>query len=227
MNASRAVGIGTAVALIASTACTDTPTDAPPSDQTLVPQASRTESAPNSRGATVLRADLDELNESGADGQVTVVMKDGGLMVTLQARGVSPDLPHAQHIHIGGTNTCPTAAMAGEDGMISTIDGAPAYGGVRVSLTTEGDVSAGSALAVPRFPVANGAGVMTYQRRFELPEEVTPMEVEMGVVVVHGISELFGDPAAYDGEPRSSLDPTLPLEATVPTLCGKLTSPET
>lgn len=223
-------GLGSlGLSLMIAAACSDgTPTE--PLNQEAVEAPGGSAATPSAaasgqRQATVLRADLDELNDSGADGQVTVVVKNDGLMVTLNARGVSSSLPHAQHIHIGGTNSCPTASLAGADGLISTLEGAPAYGAVQVSLTTEGDVSAASGLAVDRFPVANGAGVVTYQRRFDLPTGVTAEEVMDGVIVVHGISELFGDPAAYDGAPRSSLTNALPLEATIPTLCGKLTSP--
>jgi hypothetical protein len=47
-------------------------------------------------------------------------------------------------------------------------------------------------------------------------------DIPAGVIVQHGISELFEDPTQYDGEPRSSLNPDLPLEATIPTNCGEL-----
>ena len=52
---------------------------------------------------------------------------------------------------------CPSLAAAGDDGLIDTLDGLPAYGGILVSLTTEGGTGAaldGDALALDRFPVA-------------------------------------------------------------------------
>ena len=172
--------------------------------------------------AQTFQADLAPLNNSGSSGRATVTVTGSTVTVNIESRGVSDGLPHAQHIHIGGTNTCPTPTAAGEDNLIDTAEGQPSYGAVEVSLTTEGDVGADSALAVERFPVATNGGTLNYQRTFELPEGVTVEDVRKGVIVQHGISKVFGDEAQYDGEPRSSLSQDLPLEATIPTNCGKL-----
>ncbi len=172
-------------------------------------------------------AQLSPLNRSGDSGSASVSLTGNQLTVRVETSGVSPNAPHAQHIHIGGTNTCPPASAAGQNeprDLIDTAEGQPSYGEVRVSLTTQGATGADSALAVERFPTADGSGRYLYTRTFDLPSGVTADDVRRGVVVVHGISELFGDRAAYDGDPRSSLKPDLPLEATIPTLCGKLTS---
>lgn len=167
-------------------------------------------------------AQLAQLNGSGASGFVTIEVDGNELEVELTVSGVSAGLPHAQHIHIGGQGTCPTIeADTSGDGLINTAEGQPAYGGVQVSLTTTGDVSAASALAVDRFPVPGGNSY-TYSRTFTLPDGVSASDLTNGVVVVHGISELFNNPNAYDGTPRSSLTDTLPLEATIPTACGPL-----
>jgi LPXTG-motif cell wall-anchored protein len=103
-----------------------------------------------------------------------------------------------------------------------TKEGQPAYGPVMVSLTTEGDVSMQSGLAVDRFPVADANGNVNYSRTFQLPEGVTAQDIDKGVIVQHGISKLFGDPNQYDGDKVISLDPSLPLEATIPATCGKI-----
>jgi hypothetical protein len=87
-------------------------------------------------------------------------------------------------------------------------------------------VTAASGLAVDRFPTADADGSYVYERTFELPAGTVPTDLLDGVVVVHGISELFGDDAAYDGEPRSSINPDLPLEATIPALYGELVEGE-
>ncbi|MBW3614535.1 MAG: hypothetical protein KY439_04390 [Actinobacteria bacterium] len=177
------------------------------------------------KGAQALKATLAPLNRSGANGTATAAMKDGQLAVTVTANGVSPTLPHAQHIHIGGRNECPDAdagnASEPKD-LIDTAEGQPAYGPVKVSLTTEGGVGEDDALAVPRFPTADARGNYTYTRTFDLPPGTTADDVKNGVVVVHGISKLFADQAKYDGAPKSSLNPSLPLEATIPALCGRL-----
>ena len=175
-----------------------------------------------------ITAQLNPLNTSGSSGTATVVVNGNQVTVTIEARGLSPNLPHAQHIHIGGQNICPTNAADDDgDGLINTVEGQPFYGPVQVSLTTTGDVSANSALAVDRFPVAAADGSLSYSRTFQLPAGVTLADLRNGVIVQHGISELFGDPTQYDGEPRSSLTPDLPLEATIPSNCGKLVLADT
>lgn len=166
---------------------------------------------------------LGSLNNSGSTGTVYVTAEGNQAHVKIVSSGLSPNLPHAQHIHIGAAGVCPdiTADMDG-DGLINTVEGAPFYGGVGVSLTTEGDTSPDSTVAVDRMPVAGADGTVVYERTVPIPEGMNPADLENGVIVQHGISELFDDPTAYDGAPRSSLAETLPLEATIPTNCGPL-----
>jgi hypothetical protein len=172
---------------------------------------------------TMYQANLTALNKSGDSGNSTVTLHVDGNKVTVRTTSTSPELPHAQHIHIGGRNQCPTTnADANNDGFIDTKEGEPDYGPVEVSLTTTGDVSKDSAIAVDRFPTANADGTVTYERVITLPEGVSEDDVANGVIVQHGISELFDDKAKYDGEKKSSLKEDLPLEATVPATCGKL-----
>ncbi len=170
---------------------------------------------------------LSPLNRSGDSGSASVSLNGNQLTVRVETTGSSPNVPHAQHIHIGGTNTCPPATAGSQNeprNLIDTAEGQPSYGEVRISLTTTGATDADSALAVERFPTADGTGRYLYTRTFDLPSGVTADDVRRGVIVVHGISELFGGQAAFDGEPRSSLKPDLPLEATIPALCGNLTT---
>ena len=169
---------------------------------------------------------LAPLNRSGGSGSVTIDVDGDQVTVRLEANGVSPNLPHAQHIHIGGRNVCPppgAGATHPPTDLIDTVEGQPFYGGIEVSLTTEGDLGAASGLAVERFPTAEADGSYVYERTFALPEGVTVDDLGDGVIVVHGISTLFDDATKYDGEPRSSLAPDMfPLEATIPALCGEL-----
>src|SRR5690349_13088571 len=63
------------------------------------------------------------------------------LTVSIHATGLSPNLPHAMHIHgvLGDRNVCPPAsADVSGDGLISLEEGAPFYGPVQTSLTTSG-----------------------------------------------------------------------------------------
>ncbi len=170
-------------------------------------------------------AELDPLNSSEASGHAKVMVDGNQLTVTIESHGHSVDLPHAQHIHFGeeARHECPNMEDdADGNGIIQTLEGAPAYGPVQVSLTTEGDVSPESGLAVDRFPTGESVGAVNYERTFEAPENFSVEDLEDAVIVQHGISELFGDPAAYDGELKSDLEPKLPEEATVPATCGAL-----
>lgn len=169
-------------------------------------------------------AQLDGLNDSGASGTAMVQVNGDEVTVTVETSGASAEAPHAQHIHVGGTNTCPTMENDdNDDGVVSTPEGGAAYGGIKISLTTEGDTSADSALAVDRFPTANGDGVVSYERTFTLPDGVTADDVANGVIVQHGVanSSLGEDDAAYDG-PDSPLAEGVPQEVTLPNVCGSL-----
>ena len=167
------------------------------------------------------QAPLSQLNGTGTSGTAMIsAVGTDQLSVTVRVDNASPDAPHAEHIHIGGRHECPTAsADANGDGYVDTAEGGDAYGGVKVSLTTSGDVSPDSALAVDRFPTSS-SGSYTYQRTFALPDGVSLADVQQGVVVVHG-ADLDGS-GKYDGDAKSSLDESLPLEATIPAACGQL-----
>jgi hypothetical protein len=196
-----------------------------------------------------LKATLSELNFSGASGTATATVKNQKIEnIAINATGLAPDAPHAIHIHYGdqARNECPIMAAppAGDamstrtDGTLrlSTADGLPAYGPIVVSLTTSGDTTPASGLALDRFPVST-AGVLTYNRsNIEFTDvagtgyEGTGTAKQIadsiregeGVVVVHGND--YNDNGMYDVESAgtSELDPALPAEGTDPTLCGVL-----
>ncbi len=158
------------------------------------------------------------LNESGAAGDMSITLNGTTAEVTINMSGLT-DAVHAQHIHgeVGAENVCPEAALdADGDGLINTIEGVPAYGLVKVSLTTEGDSSPDSALAIDRFP---SGSTYSYTQTIELPEDIAGDLGNMNVIV-HGL-DIDGS-GAYDGDAVSSLDPELPLEATIPVACGKI-----
>ena len=102
------------------------------------------------------------------------------------------------------------------DGLINTVEGQPSYGPILNSLTTSGDTTPGSSLAVDRFPVADEAGNLTYGRTLELSPDVAACLGEHALVQ-HGV-DLNGN-GVYDG-PASILDPAVPMEATLPANCG-------
>lgn len=188
--------------------------------------AAATDHEDHSNRPEVYRVDLDPVPHPGDDGgsdtegQAILMLRGNELTVRLHVRGASPSLVHAQHIHGIGVSTCPTSELAGSDGLISTVDGVPAYGSVQASLTTTGDTSAGSALAVDRFPVANENGVYNYQRTFTIPDSIAE-NLDSHHIVVHGID--LNNNGAYDFEAGpSSLTSAFPLEATIPTACGEI-----
>lgn len=101
-----------------------------------------------------------------------------------------PGLPHAQHLHIGGRNVCPDMSAAGEDGVLSTVEGQPAYAAIQVSLTTGGDFGPDSALAVERMPVASASGEVSYERTLDLTQISGAITLDDVVVVQHGIDTI-------------------------------------
>ncbi len=200
--------------------------------------------APNGNGAAktvALSADLDELNDSGATGTASAVVRNQKIRsIEVHARGLSPDAPHAQHIHYGNQalNECPTLAQdANDDGRLNTVEGVPAYGPVVVSLTTTGDTTPASFLDVTRFPVSAG-GSYDYSRNNINFTRVagtgytggggTPKQIAdsvrdgEGVLVIHGVDYNGNGTYDFEGAGASELNAGLPAEATDPAACGVL-----
>lgn len=186
-----------------------------------------------------LAATLSELNDSGASGTATAAIRNQLIRrIAVHADGLSPDAPHAQHIHYGddARNECPSLFEddADDDGKLSTVEGQPAYGPIVVSLTTRGDTKPRSALAVSRFPVSSDGSYDYSRKRIaftrvagtgytggggtakQIADSVRHGE---GVVVIHGVD--YNNNGVYDGPP-SELDASLPREATDPAACGIL-----
>ena len=187
-----------------------------------------------------LKAQLDQLNGSGASGTATATVRNQKIQhVAVHAHGLTPNAPHAQHIHYGeqALNECPTLAQdSNDDGRVNTVEGVPAYGPVVVSLTTNGDTTPASFLDVARFPVsANGSydysrADLTFTRvagtgysggggtAKQIADAVRDGE---GVLVIHGVD--YNGNGIYDfGAGASELDSSLPAEATDPAACGVL-----
>ncbi len=171
-----------------------------------------------------LHAELDPLNNSGVEGMATIVFQGDHAHVHIDAYGLAANLPHAEHIHFGASarHECPTVKDdTNLDFRLNTTDGLPAYGPIRKSLTTRGDTSPASALAVDRFPTAP-MGAIHYDRTIEVASSTLIRNIEDGksVLVIHGID--YNDNGKYDfaSAGKSDLDPSLPSEATDPAACG-------
>lgn len=180
---------------------------------------------PASRGNTFSAA-LAELNGSGVTGTAQVKVRGSSLDVAYRATGLLAGMPHAVHLHYSeeAQNECPTPALDTDgDGKLSTVEGLPAYGDVVVSLTTSGDTSPESILAVDRYPTAPG-GTIDYARTVTTSRD-TALDVKDGevVLVIHGLDYAGGTEGAYDLEAgESELAAGLPREATDPSACGVL-----
>ncbi len=98
----------------------------------------------------------------------------------------------------------PASADTNGDGITTVAEGAPFYGGIKASLTTNGDVSMGSGMAADRFPMADANGNVSYSRTFTLPQGVSAGDIADGVIVQHGLD----NNGSYDGS--------------IPVDCGKL-----
>ena len=170
------------------------------------------------------QAQLNALNNSSASGTLMIHLNGARATITENVSGLAATFggnpyPHVQHIHIGAKGTCPTtAADANDDGVISTTEGAPSYGGIGATLSTSGDTSpaAGTTLTV-----APSGSSIDYSRTITLDNKtLAALKGGTAVVVVHGLDpETLSEKAQAA---KSDLVPSLPLAATSPALCGTL-----
>ncbi|MGK5450505.1 hypothetical protein [Streptomyces radiopugnans] len=163
-----------------------------------------------------------KVNKVTGSGTAMVHLEGNRAHVTVKVRGLLAGAPHAQHFHVGAKGVCPPESAAKvRNGKLSlnTTDGLPFYGAIGTSLTTSGDTSPASGLAVDRFPVGSE---YTYKRTITVTDDVAKsLRSDNAVVVVHGID--YNGNGEYDGNlGPSDLDPSLPAEATNPALCGAL-----
>jgi len=150
---------------------------------------------------------------------------------TLDALGIpaafaGAPYPHVQHIHIDGNGTCPTAsADSNGDGVISTMEGHPAYGMIGTTLSVKGATDASTATDVTKAP---GGGSFTYKRTFTMNQDtLSAIKNHKAVVVVHGLNPATAPKASVTtanslGVTLPGADKKLALIATAPALCGPL-----
>jgi hypothetical protein len=177
---------------------------------------------------------LDQQNNSGAAATATLTaLDDGSMHVSIEGHGFTPSMPHAQHIHgaASGNFFCPSPSDdQNGDGQVATEEGVPAYGGVFVSLTTKGDTSPDSGLALERFPVADASGNLDYERTIpasQLPAGAAE-NMENLHIVQHGLDVNGNDRYDLKGLGESVFAKSLgvdgvPEEGTNPATCGEVT----
>ena len=126
---------------------------------------------------------------------------------------------------------CPSEANDTDgDGLLTNEEASGEYGNVFLALTTEGDTSPESGLAVDRMPAADASGHLAYDRTFsadELPAGLIE-HLSDSHIVQHGID--VNDNGRYDmaGAGVSTFAKNLgvdgiPEEATNPASCGVIT----
>jgi hypothetical protein len=175
---------------------------------------------------TTYQTTLNPLNHSSGSGMATVSVHGNQADVNVSWSGLAAKFgsgayPHVQHNHIAGQGSCPTmSADKNNDGVISTTEGGPAYGGIGTTLSTKGDTSPKAATDIK---IAPSGGSTSYHRSItHSSATVQSLKAGTGVVVVHGL-----DPATLSKKAqneKSDLVPSLPLAATSPALCGVLSS---
>jgi hypothetical protein len=179
-----------------------------------------------------VQVQLQDLNETGATGTATLTATSGGdLKVMIRSKGMTPNSPHAQHVH-GAANGmdfhCPDkSADANGNGYVSTEEGLKMYGDIFISLTTTGDTTKASGLAVDRMPKADAKGNLSYERTIpaaELPKGTIEHLKDLHLVQ-HGIDA--NKNGTYDMEAlgestfaKSIGVNGIPAEATDPATCG-------
>jgi hypothetical protein len=168
------------------------------------------------------QATLNPLNHATGSGTFWVTLNGDTATVHESWSGLAGSFngaayPHVQHIHIGGAGACPTpSADKNGDGVVSTTEGAAAYGGIGTTLSVSGDTSPAAGTNIK---IAPSGSSTTYNRTIQVdPKVASAIKSGNAVVVVHGL-----DPATLSkkaqGE-KSDLVPSLPLAATSPALCG-------
>jgi hypothetical protein len=161
-------------------------------------------------------------NGSNVSGESQFRLRGRRLTVDIVANGLDA-LPHAMHIHgkdAGELAFCPGEERRDalvDDGLIETVEGLGDYGGIQVSLTTSGDTSPASGLALDRFAAANAFGVLHYRRTIKIPRDIA-RDIMGKHVVIHG--EDLDNDGAYGGRTTAL---GAPLEAELPVACGEVT----
>ena len=182
--------------------------------------------------AESVAVDLQEMGRNGAHGSATLTAMAGGdLKIAIRATGMAPNSPHAQHLHgsTGGMDFhCPDiSADKNGNGYVSTEEGMPVYGDIFVSLTTKGDASKASGLAVDRMPMSDAKGDLAYDR--VLPAASLPPGTIAHLkdlhIVQHGLDANNNGKYDLAGLGESTLAKSagldgIPEEATEPALCG-------
>ena len=153
----------------------------------------------------VFFADLNELNNSDAEGSALLFQNGDRLTVITAASGVEAGQTHAQHIHgfeDGRNATPPTLAQDDDrDGFIELAEGLDTYGPILLNLTSPPGAGA------PGFPAPTGNSFLfaeTYNlndpANGALATLLDEAPLQNREIVLHGLSTLEGHGRGTTGE---------------------------
>ncbi|MGH3499022.1 MAG: hypothetical protein ACRDP1_16300 [Nocardioidaceae bacterium] len=175
---------------------------------------------------TTYQATLNPLNHATGSGTLSLTLNGNQATINEHWSGLASTFsgapyPHVQHIHIDGQGMCPTpSADKNGDGVISTTEGAPAYGGIGTTLSVKGDTSAAAGTNIK---IAPSGSSTDYSRTITLDSKtLASIKAGTAVIVVHGLDPTTLSKKAQ--KEKSDLVPALPLAATSPALCGALSA---
>ncbi|MBD2747118.1 hypothetical protein IC232_10490 [Microvirga sp. BT688] len=153
----------------------------------------------------VFFADLNELNNSEAEGGALLLLKGNRLTVITAARGVEAGQIHPQHIHgfVDGSNaTVPTLAQDDDrDGFIELAEGLDTYGPVLLDLTSPpGSGAAGLPNPTGTSFLFSQTYDLTDPRNGELARLLDDVSLNRREIVLHGKTVLAGHGQGTTGE---------------------------
>lgn len=188
---------------------------------------------PASTGNSTYQINLTDTmgNDSGSQATARISLNGDAMTVNIQGTGFTPNSPHAQHFHGSFSDnqdfTCPTSASDKDgDGQVNTEEGLPQYGDIVISLTTTGDTSKSSGLAVDRMPKADADGNLSYSRTIQLPsggaDKLRNLHVVQHGLDANGNGKYDADALGESTFAKSLGVSGIPEEATNPATCGTI-----
>ncbi|KAA2234878.1 hypothetical protein [Salinarimonas soli] len=150
-------------------------------------------------------ADLNELNNSDAEGGALLLRNGDQLTVITAATGVEPGQTHVQHIHgfeDGRDSNVPTLAQDSDrDGFIELAEGQQTYGPILLNLTSS------PAAGLAGFPTPSGDSFI-FAQTYDLSDPANgslatlldEAPLQNREIVLHGLTTLDGHGAGTGGE---------------------------
>ncbi|MGH7668397.1 MAG: hypothetical protein ACRENQ_02800 [Gemmatimonadaceae bacterium] len=156
----------------------------------------------------------------------TFTVRQDSLTIDVEARDVSPNIAHLQHIHgftDGRASACPTMAQdKNGDGIIDLMETEPVAGTTMVPFTAD---PVSMAIVVNTYPTASAKGTYHYRKTVSLTALETAfakafpgqqLDLDKRVVFIHGVPASTKLPATV-----ASLG-DIPAQVTIPIACGKI-----